>query len=122
MFHVLSELLLIHGSISPTDSPYYVLIFGVGCSITAALLVLLDSCFRRVTGASLLRLEESSCWSYIFAAGVTGIIGASLTVLQTTFPSCLAVAVSWPAFTRMFMGKEVTPPSGSETDEEGGEE
>src|SRR5258707_12633258 len=100
----------------------------MGCGVIGPVFVLLELCSIKITESSLPGLEKKGLclWSrevlaWITAAGITGIIGTSLAVLQPTIEGCVGAAASWQALTRIFMGREGAP-SGSDSDDEGGEE
>jgi hypothetical protein len=76
--------------------------FGLGCTIIAALVILLDWILLAVLDRSILNISYGSksrvlvLFGWAFAAGVVGVFGAAIEIIQTNVQGAIAVAVGWP--------------------------
>jgi len=106
----LYELLLRNGRVEPNAVELYILVFGGGCFVIALLVLVLDICVFIVRGRSFLGYRHGFRRSVMAvalipaAAGIVGMIGVGVDVIQPSRTSCVTVGVAWQTLITVLMG------------------
>ncbi len=109
------------------ETPLYVLVFGMGCAIAAALILVVDICIFAIRGWSFLKIQHSTINSVVVAvllpaaAGIVGMLGLALDVLQGSRAACVVVGIAWPSVLTALIGV-AEPEHYEDTASEEGEE
>jgi hypothetical protein len=110
-----------------TETGLYILVFGIGCAFAAALILVVDICIFVIRGWSFLKLEHSFIRSLLVfallpaAAGIVGMLGLALDVLQGSRAACVVVGIAWPSVLTALIGA-IQPEHDDDTAPEEGEE
>jgi hypothetical protein len=105
----LFELLLRGGTADRGSAALYLPVFAAGCAVRALLVLFLD---MRVcdTWQVVLALPSRArplghCGRMMpTAAGIVGMIGLAIDVLQPSRSACIAVGIAWPSLMTVLMG------------------
>jgi hypothetical protein len=87
----------------------YVLVFGIGCAIAAELIVIVNFCVFWLGGRPFLDYEGNYLKLPIIfilvpiAAGIVGMLGLALDVVQGSRAACVAVGIAWPSLLTVFL-------------------
>jgi hypothetical protein len=115
------HLLALGEMVNAHTTELYLVVFGIGCAIAAALILVLDICVFTIRGWSFLRLEHAFIRTAVVAvllptaAGIVGMLGLALEVVQASRAACVAVGIAWPSLLTVLMG---VPEHGPDDDEE----
>jgi len=96
--------------VSEQATPIYLIVFGLGCGVMAEMVLLLDICVFVVRGWSFLRFRHHIVRTVVAmllmpaAAGIVGMFGLALDVLQGSRAACIAVGVAWPSLMTVLFG------------------
>jgi hypothetical protein len=119
----LFNLLLAKKEIGPLNSPYYVIVFGIGCGAMAFLFALLDLFYFHLRGSTFLGLQYGG-WKtsigfivWAGAAAIVGMLALSLDVLKPTIAGCIGAGVSWRVILAVLIGQYETPSTGTDEDD-----
>lgn len=110
----LFELLLRGGTADRGSAALYLPVFAAGCAVMALLVLFLDICVFVIRGRSFLRYRHGLVRSVIAAvlmpaaAGIVGMIGLAIDVLQPSRSACIAVGIAWPSLMTVLMGAPET--------------
>lgn len=122
VLEALYELLLRAGRVDSTAVKPYILVFGGGCFVIALLVLVLDICVFVVRGRSFLGYRHGFKRSILAAmliptaAGIVGMIGLGVDVIQPSRASCVTVGVAWQTLMTVLMG--LPGADGEEPDED----
>lgn len=82
--------------------PGDVLVFGLVCFVLGVVIILLDWLLLSVRGDSVIEISYGTKSRFLVllawaaAAGVMGVLGGALSIVQLNFQAAVIVAVSWP--------------------------
>lgn len=106
----LYELLLRGGMVDSVAVPLYLPVFAAGCAVMALLMLFLDICVFVVREQSFLRYQHGLARSAIAAilmpsaAGIIGMVGLAIDILQPSRSACIAVGIAWPSLLAVLVG------------------
>ena len=87
-----------------------VLVVAAGCAIMAFMVLILDICVFVVRRGSFLHYDHHIGRTLVAAvlmpsaAGVVGMIGVAIDILQPSRSACVAVGIAWPTLMTVLMG------------------
>lgn len=123
-FTPLYDLLLRGDTVNPVSVQLFLLVFGAGCAVMALLVLFLDICVFVVRGWSFPRYRHGIIRSVVAAvlmpsaAGIVGMIGLAIDILQPSRSACIAVGIAWPSLMTVLMGVQDMAPDDPDQDDD----